>query len=388
MKRISSIYIATILIGCQTITAQEVKSVKSSLQINNIPKVEVVEIPDTEPPVVEFISPKIYLGTRFYTQQQELDLIGKVSDSSGISLIMINGVSHLPNKAGIFTTRLNLNRGDNRVRIVAMDEKDNLRDVFFIVDYTPPVVTLAEKIANEATYYGLIIGIDNYEDDEISDLDNPVKDARKLSQTLSRKYNFQEENITFIKDATRAQIVQSLDNLSEVITEKDNLLIFYAGHGTWNEDSNNGFWLPSDADPFLKTNWFRNSTLVDYLKEIKSHHTLLITDACFAGSIFAMRSAFGNREKAYEKLYELPSRKAMTSGRLEMVPDRSSFTRFLIERLEENTETYLSSEQLFSSFKLAVINNSDVIPRYGEIEKVGDEGGDFIFIKKQVSIDQ
>jgi len=382
MKRFYFNCIAIIILGCQTITAQEVKSVKTGLRINNIPKVEVVEIPDTEPPVVEFISPMIYLGTRFYTQQQELDLIGKVTDSSGISLVMINGVSHLPTESGIFTTRLNLNRGDNRVRIVAMDEKDNLRDVFFIVDYTPPVVTLAEKIVSEATYYGLIIGIDDYEDDGISDLDNPVKDARKLSQTLSKKYNFQEENITLIENATRDQIIQNLDRLANVITEDDNLLIFYAGHGTWNADSNNGFWLPSDAHPYLKTNWFRNSTLVDYLKEIKSHHTLLITDACFAGSIFAMRSAFGNQEKAYEKLYELPSRKAMTSGNTEMVPDRSSFARFLIERLEENTETYLSAEQLFSSFRLAVINNSDAIPKYGEIVKVGDEGGDFIFLKQ------
>jgi hypothetical protein len=382
MKRIYFICIAVIILGCQTITAQEVKSVKTGLRINNIPKVEVVEIPDTEPPVVEFISPMIYLGTRFYTQQQELDLIGKVTDSSGISLVMINGVSHLPTESGIFTTRLNLNRGDNRVRIVAMDEKDNLRDVFFIVDYTPPVVTLADRISSEAIYYGLIIGIDQYVDDDIPNLDNPVKDARKLYQTLNKKYNFQEENITFIENATRAQIIQSLDSLSEVISEADNLLIFYAGHGTWNAESNNGFWLPSDAHPFMKTNWFRNSTLVDYLKEIKSHHTLLITDACFAGSIFAMRSAFGNKEKAYEKLYELPSRKAMTSGQKTMVPDRSSFARFLIERLEENTETYLSAEQLFSSFRLAVINNSDAIPEYGEIEKVGDEGGDFIFLKK------
>ena len=43
---------------------------------------------------------------------------------------------------------------------------------------------------------------------------------------------------------------------------------------------------------------------------------------------------------------------------------------------------YLSSEQLFSSFRIAVINNSNVIPQFGEIKDVGDEGGDFIFIKR------
>ena len=65
-----------------------------------------------------------------------------------------------------------------------------------------------------------------------------------------------------------------------------------------------------------------------------------------------------------------------------MVPDRSSFTHYLLLRLRDNKETYLSSEQLYSSFRLAVINNSDAIPQFGEIENVGDEGGDFIFLKK------
>jgi len=49
---------------------------------------------------------------------------------------------------------------------------------------------------------------------------------------------------------------------------------------------------------------------------------------------------------------------------------------------KNNIEKYLSSEQLFGSFRIAVINNSDAIPQYGEIRNVGDQGGDVIFIKK------
>lgn len=383
MKKQHYICIATLILGCYMLPAQEVKSGKSSLRISNVPKVEVKEIPDTDPPVIELISPKIYLGTRFYTQQQEFDLIGKVSDSSTINFVSINGDMRPFTESGIFTMQLTLKPGDNRFRVVAMDQKENLREVFFIVDFTPPVISLKDKISKNATYYGLIIGIDTYIDDDLKDLDNPVKDAEILFQTLTGKYNFQEENITFLKNARRGEIIQAMDELANVITPEDNLLIFYAGHGWWDEVSSIGYWLPSDSDDRIKTNWFRNSTLVDYLKEINSKHTLLITDACFGGSIFKMRSAFGNSDKAFEKLYELPSRKAMTSGNLTKVPDRSSFTRFLIRRLEENEETYLSAEQLFSSFRIAVINNSDAIPLYGEIANVGDEGGDFIFLRKE-----
>ena len=78
----------------------------------------------------------------------------------------------------------------------------------------------------------------------------------------------------------------------------------------------------------------------------------------------------------------MPSRKAMTSGTLTEVPDQSAFLKYLIDRLRNNSEKYLSSEQLFSNIRIAVINNSNAIPQFGEIKDVGDEGGDFIFILK------
>ena len=85
---------------------------------------------------------------------------------------------------------------------------------------------------------------------------------------------------------------------------------------------------------------------------------------------------------AYERIYDLPSRKAMTSGTLTEVPDESAFIRYLLSRLEENEETYLSSEELFTRIKMAVISNSNAVPQYGDIQNVGNEGGDFIFLKR------
>ena len=74
----------------------------------------------------------------------------------------------------------------------------------------------------------------------------------------------------------------------------------------------------------------------------------------------------------------------MTSGAMKTVPDRSVFLDYLVLRLEQNQHPFLSSEELFSSFKQAVISNSpnNQIPQFGEIRESGDEGGDFIFIKK------
>ena len=247
----------------------------------------------------------------------------------------------------------------------------------------PNEVTLADKIAKESVFYALIIGIDNYPDPAISSLDNPRKDAERLRNVLVSNYTFEPEHVQFLENARRTEIIYALDDLAKYVTKNDNLLIFYAGHGHFDEVSNIGYWLPSDARKISKADWFRNSTLADYLMEIKSRHTLLITDACFGGSIFKMRAAFSDASADLEILYSIPSRKAMTSGALTEVPDKSSFTAYLLDRLENNRSIYLSSEQLFSSFEKAVLNNSETVPQFGEIKNVGDEGGDFIFIRRQ-----
>ena len=232
-------------------------------------------------------------------------------------------------------------------------------------------------------YYALVIGINDYSDPNLLQLDKPISDAERFYNTITTRYNFNEENVTLLRNATMSQIVSALDHFAATVRPDDNFLIFYAGHGMWDGAAEIGFWLPSDARMSSKLEWFRNSTLRDYLMEIKSKHTLLISDACFAGSIFKTRHAFSDAQLAVNKLYELPSRKAMTSGTYTEVPDESAFLKFLVQRLIENNDKYLSSEQLFSSFRIAVINNSNVVPQFGVIHDVGDEGGDFIFILRE-----
>jgi len=237
-----------------------------------------------------------------------------------------------------------------------------------------------ELTIGAAKFYALIIGINNYDDPLITPLDNPIRDAELFYKTLVSRYTFDEENVKFLPNAKMSEIVDALDYFTEIVLPADNFLIFYAGHGIWDPSSEIGFWLPSDARKNSKLAWFRNSTLRDYFREIKSKHTLLISDACFAGSILKTRSATVDAPLALGRLYDLQSRKAMTSGTLEEVPDQSAFLKYMIERLERNDQKYLSSEQLFSSFRIAVMNNSNAIPQFGEIRDVGDAGGDFIFI--------
>ena len=239
-------------------------------------------------------------------------------------------------------------------------------------------------ILRKVKYYGLVIGINDYQDPKINDLDHPVNDARRLMQTLTTYYTFDPENLTFLENPTRSEIINTLDNLSRTIGEDSNLIIFYAGHGIWDAQLKKGYWIPSDGAQNSRANWLSNSDLVDYVRGIRSKHTLLVTDACFSGSIFKTREVFTGVSKAVFEMYKYPSKKAMTSGAMKSVPDKSVFLEYLVKRLEQNRKPFLSAEELFSSFKQAVVNNSpnSQIPLFGEIQGAGDEGGNFIFILK------
>ena len=64
------------------------------------------------------------------------------------------------------------------------------------------------------------------------------------------------------------------------------------------------------------------------------------------------------------------------------MPDQSVFFDHLSKQLKENNEKYVSSQSLFDTIRQRVINNSMIVPQDGVINDTGDEGGDFIFIKK------
>jgi hypothetical protein len=241
-----------------------------------------------------------------------------------------------------------------------------------------------ETLIEGSRYFALVIGINEYHDPHISNLSEPLRDAELLINTLKEKYNFRQENIHLLENPTRNELIQALDKLAHEVKDSDNLLIFYAGHGLWDDQLKKGFWIPADASIDNRANWFSNSDLRDYMGGIRSRHTLLISDACFSGGIFKTREVFTSITPATVELYKLPSRKAMTSGAMTTVPDKSVFIEFLLKRLNENTSPVLSAEQLFASFKIAVINNSPTkqVPQFGEIRETGDEGGDFLFIRK------
>lgn len=346
---------------------------------------------DKQPPNIMIIQPSGTRGLQVTQDKKTVKVIGKVTDESQLYEVTANGISAKVDAEGNFSVDVPLGIGENNIIIDATDIKMNKGTYAFVVKRAAAnvatddiVPVLAKEIIQPGKYYALIIGVQDYIDAAIPDLENPVADASALADVLSTQYTFDKANIKLLKNPSRQEVFDAFEALAVKIKPADNLLIFYAGHGNWDEVRKQGYWYPSDAYVKNRASWLSNADLKEYISLMPGKHTLLITDACFAGSILKTRSLNSDAPTAIKQLFELPSRKAMTSGALKEVPDKSVFLEFLIKRLKQNPEKYLSAEQLFSSFRTAVINNSSngQVPQFGEIKEAGDEGGDFIFTKR------
>jgi len=354
--------------------------------------IENSSIVDNQPPIITIISPNVNRGFSIVKNTKSTTITGTINDESKIYEVLINGQEASVDTNGNFSKNVILGIGENTFTVKATDVKMNSTTKTFTikreVEQKETVVVNNNKDQNNSStlktgkYYALIIGNNEYKDQAIASLDEPIKDATKLYNVLTSKYAFSPQNVTLLKNATYVQMIDALDQLSNSLTRNDNLLVFYAGHGYWDTTKKLGYWLPSNAKKKSTAFWIRNSTISDYMASIKTKHTLLIADACFSGSIFKTRSAFDNAPLAVKKLNDLPSKKAMTSGNLKEVPDQSVFLKYLVQRLNENTEKYLPADKLFSSFRRAVLANSPNAPQFGTIQNAGDEGGEFIFVKK------
>jgi len=231
-------------------------------------------------------------------------------------------------------------------------------------------------------YYALVIGNNDYE--LLPDLETAINDATKVASVLKYDYGFEVELLT---DATRSDILKSLRRHRKKLREEDNFLIYYAGHGDYDEDANKtGYWLPVDATRDDASNWVMTDYVVNQITAMQAKHVMVVADSCFSGELTrGIKIDYGS-PSWIQKLVKKKARIALTSGGLEPVSDsgggsHSVFAKVFISLLEENTGV-LNTQKLFTELRPRVMKNTRQIPEHGTIHLAGDEGGDFLFVRQ------
>jgi hypothetical protein len=360
-----------------------------ALNANNMTaelRFKVIKEKDKIGPEISIIEPSFTRGIKVIRKSEVTKVRGKAVDPNGVMKVTVNKQEAELNENGEFSIDMFLKIGDNKIVVEAMDGNLNSSiETFYVTRKLEDIITTGK-------YIGLVIGINSYEG-YWPELENAVNDAEGVAEVLKENYHFDTVYTIFDKEATRRNIIQKFEWLSRNITKDDNLLIFYAGHGQFNKTLNKGYWVPVDATENSIADYISNNDVKTFIGGIPSKHTLLITDACFGGDIFrgtrteSIPFDPNNMERYYKEVYRKLSRVALTSGGVEEVMDRgkddhSIFTYYLIKALKENNLKYLDANQLFNEFRIAVTNNSEQTPMLQVIRDTDDEGGQFVFIKK------
>lgn len=133
--------------------------------------------------------------------------------------------------------------------------------------------------------YALLIATNQYQHWE--DLANPVPDMQALAEDLENIYDFEVEAL---ENPTKKQIQAKLHEYRDrQFGPMDRLLVFFAGHGSFEEGAEEGYLVARDSlaekdDPFFDS-YLGYKDIIPLLDRFKVRHLLLMVDACFSGTL-------------------------------------------------------------------------------------------------------
>ncbi|MGH7320610.1 MAG: caspase family protein [Candidatus Rokuibacteriota bacterium] len=333
----------------------------------------------------------------------DLDLIGQVTAPAGVLQVKVNDRAAAVNENGVFRVPVTLGGRATPIHIVAIDGRGRRTVVEFTLMRDPttgeapasktatPSVAAAPAPRRPAIdfgrYHALVIGNNTYQ--HLRPLETAVSDATAIANLLETEYGY---TVTLQLNATREDMVVALDKLRATLTHRDNLLIYYAGHGVLDRDAGRGYWLPVTARPDTRAQWLSNTEITDTLKAMTAKHVLVVADSCYSGALFrdaerGITLTTGIERDAYlARLAEKRARTVLSSGGLEPVLDsgggqHSVFAKALLAALRENRDV-LDGQGVFAKIRRPVVLNSPQTPEYSDIRFAGHDGGDFLFVRR------
>lgn len=380
MKRLA-LLIITAFFCTSALVAQEFKARTNSIYLKveaNGPELQWIN-PSEENLVSANKSITIQLGIKSESAiaDVEFTLNGRpVQMSRGISL------SGQTSRRSVIDQQIMLEQGNNEIIVRVENESGGIAESVRNVSYNVMIT--------DRTDYALIFGTNEY--DEWGDLSNPVFDAKAVEDELRQYYGFKTE---LVLNPSKIEVLTKIrEYAGKSYQDKDQLLIFFAGHGKFDEISRMGYLATTDSkiNDMVSDSYISHSAYRDYINNIPCQHTLVLIDACFGGTFDQALARSGSRG-ADAQYYELTktefierklkyqTRKYITSGGKEYVPDgrpgaHSPFARKMLEALRNygGGDKILTFTELLTYFE--ALNPQ---PKSGEFG-ANEPGSDFIFV--------
>ncbi len=380
----------------QTSNASTLSASESALE--RLAEKEAAPQSNRDSPRIELIEPRTRLMRGLLTvpmrgNVSKTSIVAKVLANEALANITVNGQPYLADAQGLVKTDIELSGTTTLIEIVAIDVSGRRSALPFVIAKEGAMtqsLLAGESKQGFGRYHALVIGNAAYKDWER--LNTPHNDANAVAGLLRDRYGFQ---VTTLLDASRDQIFRALANLRKTLTENDNLLIYYSGHGSWDNANLQGYWVPVDGARDSISNYISSSDITDQISVMRAKQVLVVADACYSGvfvgnladKIAADANASG-RDWLLDQA-QLRSRKVMSSGNIRQVLDggggrHSIFAKQFLDALNNKTDAF-EATKLYQEIaprveKAAEGFGEDQQPQYGQLRFSGHVGGDFVFV--------
>lgn len=357
-------------------------------------------------PNIEIIQPEILMTRGIPTMQVSPDLrelLGRVVSTHGLGSLSANGTPLSADGSGMFKIPFASSPPD-KLQITAIDKKNQRTDfnLNLVISGNIPVSEsietssrgskgLSYKDVDMGKFYALIIANSDYT--AYPDLKTPLNDAKSIDVLLRERYGFSTK---VVMNGSRHDIMTAFNDMQRRLTEKDNLLIYYAGHGEIDGKTQEAYWLPVDADVGNTANWIASKAITDLLSIMPARHILVVSDSCYSGAMTGSAIAKlpddidpDKKEKWLKVMATKKARTVLTSGDVSPVLDEggeghSVFAEAFLRALRgnkgllEDYELYreVANKVSTASSKLGFKQN----PSYAPLQYAGHEGSPFFFL--------
>ncbi len=141
---------------------------------------------------------------------------------------------------------------------------------------------MADASKLDRSDYAILFTTNDY--DNWPDLVNPVNDGRMIADELKKNYGFKVE---IVEGGSQSDILKKLREYAEKKYKPlDQLFIFFAGHGQFDETFGEGFVVTKESQLHdeAKTTYLSHNRLRSIINNIPCEHILLAMDVCFGGT--------------------------------------------------------------------------------------------------------
>lgn len=260
------------------------------------------------------------------------------------------------------------------------------------------VSTLIQDYSNyemnrEGKDFALFFAVQEY--DEWQDLRNPIKDTKAVAKDLRDLYGFSTEVIV---NPTKQEVYKKLQIYRKKQFSKDGqLLVFFSGHGEFNEGIKEGYFIPKDGkenDPF-QDSYLSHRRLELEISSIPCNHILLAIDACYSGT-FSNEIALSrgrpntrpgvktkNQQQIFiENTLRYKTRLFLTSGGKERTPDGLDHSPFTTQILA-GLRSFGGDDGILTFYELvSYVEKANPRPRWGQFSD-NEIGSSFLFVNNK-----